>query len=854
MSNAHRKEVLKMILGFMRNFKNPTNMAKLTTMLCNYHGISLVYIRPQDVNMEKDQVKGKMFINNKWVVVQIDLPSLIDISPYCFKKGNKKVMNYLKENTFLTSNNKRFHKDQLQSILLEDSKFAHLVIPSLKIQDNFCDMETFLQKHSTIVMKPIDGERGRNIYILEKIGEKFLLGHQKKEKQMSRNEIIDFFETSIKNKRYLIQKYISSRSLQGDPFDCRIHVEKNGEGKWVSARNFIRIGIGQKVISNVSQGGGISDPEPFLKANFGDAWGEINQKIKELAVTLPYKLEESKDIKIMTMGMDIGIDKSGELYLFEVNTAPITSPLKSEAAMLRVDYYKFILNNMKKDQHSSKVTVIENKEVKHFTQGSEKMVAVNKKLPPMLTDNVVAEPKGFMLDAYLIALEGWRRGLTLKWYKAETDVCKLDRMKGTTSGRFFSLSTNDKTHYFFRSRGDKVANKAVGICQNKEKTKELLLASNIPIAKGHSFHVNDADNDIFNYALDIGFPLVVKPRNGSMGTAVYTNIQNEKELLGALNDLRKTYRFKEYLIEKYFPGNEYRVYVVGDQVIGATKRVPANVIGDGNQTITELIEEKNQERKKNPYLAPKPIKVDYEVSKQLKDLGYNLDTIPVEGETVYLRVISNLSSGGDPLEATHELSREVKKMAVDALKALPKTPHAGVDVIVDPTSEKKAIVLEINATAEISFHLFPLSGEAKDVPSAIVDYYFPETVNARKTNHYFDFETIMMPLASGFVDEIEIPKASRELTFTKKYIVSGNLRKVGYMSRVKKEASIRNLNGYVKKVKNGKVEVVVSSDNEKSVKEFKEICINGSRRSVVDDVKELNYGDGPIKIGFEMIT
>ncbi|ALX49950.1 YheC/YheD family protein [Lentibacillus amyloliquefaciens] len=74
-----------------------------------------------------------------------------------------------------------------------------------------------------------------------------------------------------------MQKYISSKTIDGNPFDCRIHVEKNRQRQWQAARNFIRIGIGQKVISNVNQGCGISDVEPFLKAKFGEKWEEIKK-------------------------------------------------------------------------------------------------------------------------------------------------------------------------------------------------------------------------------------------------------------------------------------------------------------------------------------------------------------------------------------------------------------------------------------------------------------------------------------------------------------------------------------------------------------------------------------------------
>lgn len=340
------KGVNGMIVGFMRNFINPTYIAKMTAKISKYHGIDLIYIRPWDVNMNNNTVTGKMFIDNTWKKVEINLPPFIDVSPYCFKPKYRKTMDYLRSNTFLSDDNtNRIGKEKLQNMLIEDDRFKHLVIPTLRVQNNFNDIEDFLNKYSSVVMKPIGGERGKGIYILRKEKDNYILGYQKQENKLSYEEMVYFFKESIESRKYICQKYVSSKSLQGDPFDCRVHVEKNGNGKWTSARNFIRIGIGQKVISNVNQGGGIADPEPFLKANFGEKWQEIQKKINELAITLPYKIEQLRNTHIMSLGMDIGIDQDGSLYFFEANSAPTTAPLKAEAVMLRTDYYKYIIEN-----------------------------------------------------------------------------------------------------------------------------------------------------------------------------------------------------------------------------------------------------------------------------------------------------------------------------------------------------------------------------------------------------------------------------------------------------------------------------------------------------------------------------
>jgi len=472
-----------------------------------------------------------------------------------------------------------------------------------------------------------------------------------------------------------------------------------------------------------------------------------------------------------------------------------------------------------------------------------------------LTTEVTQDIQGVKLCAYLVALEGWRRGLELKFYKDETKVCKLHRLNSSTHGKFFSLSSEAKTHYFFRSRGDEVSNKSVRICQNKEETKKMLQKSSVPIPLGEEFDINQEEK-VINYAESIGYPVVLKPLSGSMGRGVYMGINNKNELLDAMHDARSTLHYKKYLLEKYYPGKEYRVYVVGDKVIGATNRIPANIKGNGKDTVEILIEKKNKQRKNNPYLAPKPIKVDFEVRNCLKKQGYQMDSIPEKGETVFLREKSNLSSGGDPIEATEELTEEVQEIAVNALKALPSIPHAGVDIIVDPEDNKKGVVLEINATAEISFHTFPLIGEAKDVPGAIVDYYFPETIGKEKTNLYFDYNSLLEPLQTWAAEEILVSKPPIGKLYGKKYTVAGKVRKVGYMHWIKRQALRRNLLGFVNRAGKNRVDVLVISKDKEKVDQFIEQCKKGSKRSRVDQVEEQEVNVDtlqPLKYGFEVI-
>lgn len=475
---------------------------------------------------------------------------------------------------------------------------------------------------------------------------------------------------------------------------------------------------------------------------------------------------------------------------------------------------------------------------------------------PHLTSEVVFDARGPELCAYAVALEGWRRGLTLRWHAEYSEKFKrLKTWNVDSPGKLFSLSSNDKTHYFFRTRGDKVTNEAVEIGGDKELTKIILSKHGIPVPEGKRFKENIRDDEIVRYVSDIGYPVVIKPTDGSFGRGVVTNIRDEDSLVNALNYVRQRLNMKDILIERHIPGKEYRLYVVGDQVVGALHRVPANVVGDGVHSIRQLIDMKNEERKKNPRLCSCLIVVDQELINYLQASDKKLESIPKKGERIFLRDKSNVSLGGDPIDVLDELPDEIKTTAVMALKAIPGLPHGAVDIIVDERQplDYAATVLEVNPTAQIGSLLFPLKGQARDIPSAIVDYYFPETkeVDTDKAKIYFDFHSVLEPLRSKSATVTKVSPAPVGKIYAKKYIVSGIVQDINYHRGLRKQAFERGLSGFVSNLDDGKIEVVVAGTDYEKVNEYKEAIFGDPERSQVLKIEEECWNQ-PIKIGFEV--
>ncbi|WP_077601528.1 YheC/YheD family protein [Oceanobacillus sojae] len=333
-----------MIIGYMRNFNRPNILAKLTSLVAKAKGMEILYFRADDVNMNTKTINGFIFTGSEWHRMETKIPKLIDVSQFCLVYP--KVVRFLEKHSYLTVSFKnRISKEVLQYKLLEDGDFKRYVIPSASCS-SFFKMKEFLSLYKDVVIKPTRSQRGVGVYRVS-INDKgsITIGHNKTEQEISFEELENFYNNKLTEKKHVIQKYITSRTPQGDPFDCRIHMEKNGKGEWVVAKKYIRIGIGQQVISNVNQGGGVAEARVFLKANYPDSAKKMLKELNQLGLKLATKMEQLREVEIPTVGFDIGIDRDGSFYVFEANGAPDTSRLRGEVAMYRTDYYKYLIKN-----------------------------------------------------------------------------------------------------------------------------------------------------------------------------------------------------------------------------------------------------------------------------------------------------------------------------------------------------------------------------------------------------------------------------------------------------------------------------------------------------------------------------
>ncbi len=323
------------------------------------------------------------------------------------------------------------------------------------------------------------------------------------------------------------------------------------------------------------------------------------------------------------------------------------------------------------------------------------------------------------LSTYLIANEAISRGIDVKKMVSEGPLANQSLLE---------LNFNGHTEYVAGQRTSKTDVIAFWLQKNKYNAKLFFKRAGLSVAAGEVFSASDT-KAIGEYAEKINYPVVVKKINGTHGDDVYVNISNKTELEAAVA------KFSDNVfIEEMFDGIEFRIFATREKFVAATRRVPANVIGDGVKTIEELVEEKNSDpRRSDGYTTGlKTIKLDSVVEAFLKKEGMDRKSIPAKGRQIFLRENSNLSTGGDSIDVTDLVHDDIKKIAVDAVRSIPGLAYAGVDFLTKTDisiapSKDSYIIIEVNDSPMISMHHYPYEGIPRDAAGAIVDLMFPET-------------------------------------------------------------------------------------------------------------------------------
>lgn len=300
-----------------------------------------------------------------------------------------------------------------------------------------------------------------------------------------------------------------------------------------------------------------------------------------------------------------------------------------------------------------------------------------------------------------------------------------------TTGSMVQFGWGSQQRRIQAAETDRTSAISQSIAQDKELTKKLLSAAGVPIPFGRPvFDVDDA----WAAAEEIGLPVVIKPQDGNQGKGVTVNIVSRDHLRVAYATAALI--SPSIMVERYLPGHDYRLLVVGGKLVAAARRDPPQVIGDGIHTVLELVEIVNRDprRSEGHATALTKIRLDEIALIRLTMQGFSTSSIPPKGSRVILRNNANLSTGGSATDVTDDVHAEVAARAVAAAQMI-GLDICGVDVMCDslvkPLEEQGGGVIEVNAAPGLRMHLQPSFGKPRAVGEAIISTMFKSGDDAR---------------------------------------------------------------------------------------------------------------------------
>jgi cyanophycin synthetase len=298
-----------------------------------------------------------------------------------------------------------------------------------------------------------------------------------------------------------------------------------------------------------------------------------------------------------------------------------------------------------------------------------------------------------------------------------------------TEGNLVQLGHGAAQRRIWTAETDRTSAIGESIASDKDLTKTLLASVGVPVPEGSVVRSADA---AWEEAEDIGLPVVIKPVDGNHGRGVTLNLMNEADVKAAYAIAAEAGDASSVLVERYVPGNEHRLLVVGSKVVAAAKGESLFVTGDGASTVTQLCDSQINTDPRRGTSEEHPLSLvtpdDDEIKLDLQRQGLTPASIPQAGQKVLIQPNGNVAD-----DVTDELHPDVAYMAALAARVV-GLDIAGIDLVCEdisrPLAEQRGAIIEVNSSPGLLAHIKPATGKPREVGKAIVEHLFADAATA----------------------------------------------------------------------------------------------------------------------------
>lgn len=333
--------------------KDPTTVIKSYAFaaVAKAEGVDFFYFTPNSVNFTTRKIKALVYENGKWQESEKPFPNVIYNagSPEKLAVAKNTIAKLRAEIPFTT--NSIGNKWNVAKRIKAYKDFAKYIIPT-EIVKNVDVFYKYLDTYNKVVFKPIDGRKGKGIFFIFKEGTHFEVRKDTEIKNYTKNQLDALLKEQLEQGTFIVQPYIQSKTKSGQVFDFRLHVQKNGEGKWVITTVYPRIAPFGSLIPNINNGGYTNYLEPFLQQEFKNEAMNMKRMLEQFSLMLAHHLEEIQILEfgelIDEIGIDVGLDQNNKIWIYEVNWRPGCPPafyLELDVVTHTIRYAKYLAEN-----------------------------------------------------------------------------------------------------------------------------------------------------------------------------------------------------------------------------------------------------------------------------------------------------------------------------------------------------------------------------------------------------------------------------------------------------------------------------------------------------------------------------
>lgn len=305
-----------------KNSKADEKLSIACAYVAHYENVEFYTFSPEDVDYNEMLIKGQFYENDNWVEKIIEYPHVIYDR---LRLRDLKQFNRIYEELEGIPFNNEFYGNSISKLEVYDKlkasgKLDNVLIPYRKIE-RVEDIFQYIDEFNAVIIKPEVGSFAKGVHYLSKLdNNKYFVAEGNKETNYTEIDLRRYLNILLEKNTFIVQQYIKTRTIDGKPFDLRIHMMKNRENDWDFVHIYPRIGVHYAVISATTKGGYVGSLNGFLERNYS------NMDIKQLEKNI--KLASKKITNVFSsiytenfneIAFDFALDKNANLHLIELN-------------------------------------------------------------------------------------------------------------------------------------------------------------------------------------------------------------------------------------------------------------------------------------------------------------------------------------------------------------------------------------------------------------------------------------------------------------------------------------------------------------------------------------------------------